>query len=261
MTHRFFKLDHGEDGVGVLTVNRPDQENFLDAQVLREFAGILEGLHREPDGLRVLIVTGAGDAFIGGVDPAALSGADGATGQALSELGQEVCRWLERARFLTIAAVNGRAVGGGLEVCLACDLALGSEAASFCQIEPQVGLVPGFGGTLRLQRRVGAQRARSMTYTARFVDAATARDWGLILDVTPAAELLGQAHTLARATLPNSAAALAESKALITLGGEAPLAAHHAAEARAFAQLLGSDDTRARFTSLVAQRADTEERT
>ena len=254
MAYEFFVLTEEPDIVTV-TVNRPEQENFLDRHVVREFVDVLTDLEDRTSPPRVVIVTGAGDqAFIGGVDPADLFGMDAATGHAVSANGQEFCRLLERASFVSIAAVNGRALGGGLETCLACDIALASDTASFSQIEALVGLTPGFGGTWRLQRRVGVQRARWMTYTASFIDAATALEWGLVYQTFPATELMGEALKLARRILTNSARAVDEAKALITIGNESSLADHQGAERRTFGRLLETSDTQHRFEGFLASR-------
>jgi enoyl-CoA hydratase len=252
-TFQYFRFEEA-DGVVTLTIDRPQDENFLDGDVLREMAHVFDAI----DALhpRALILTGAGDkAFFGGVDPKYLYAMGGTEGQAASALGQEICMRLERAPYVTIAAVNGQAFGGGLEITLACDLALASPSALFSQIEGMVGLVPGFGGTFRLQRRVGIQRARWLTYSASFFGAEEAKAFGVVLEVVPSAMLLSRAREMAAACAKSSAAAVADAKALITLGSEAPLSAHQEAERRAFGRLLDTTETKSRFAGLISERA------
>ena len=125
--------------------------------------------------------------------------ADG--GSWASSMGQDNCLRLDRMPVVTIAAVNATALGGGLELAIACDLTYASNTASFAQAETRGGVVPGFGGTTRLPRRVGTMRARWMTYTGHPIDAETALQWGLVMDVFPAEVLMSKVHEIARQIL------------------------------------------------------------
>src|SRR2546428_9650266 len=158
-------------GVATLTLDRPRALNALDAATLRELARAIRELRRD-GGVRVLVVTGAGDkAFSAGADIAAMAAMSAADGHAYSHLGHEVLARLEALAIPVVAAVNGVALGGGLELALACDLIVASEKARLGQPEINLGLIPGFGGTQRLVRRIGQTRARELIYLGHMISA------------------------------------------------------------------------------------------
>src|SRR5256884_3543800 len=152
------------DAVATLTLDRPKALNALDAATLRELARAIRELRRD-GGVRALVVTGAGDkAFSAGADIAAMAAMSAADGHAYSRLGHEVLARLEALAIPVVAALKGVALGGGLELALACDLIVASEKARLGQPEINLGLIPGFGGTQRLVRRIGQTRARELIY-------------------------------------------------------------------------------------------------
>src|SRR5262247_260570 len=150
--------------VATVRLDRPGAMNALDAATLREIARALREIRRD-DGARVLVITGTGEkAFSAGADIAAMSAMSAQEGHAFSRLGHEVFARLEALPIPAIAALNGVALGGGLELALACDLIVASERARLGQPEINLGLIPGFGGTQRLVPRVGVGRARELIY-------------------------------------------------------------------------------------------------
>src|SRR5256886_9021570 len=168
------------DAVATLTLDRPKALNALDAATLRELARAIRELRRD-GGVRALVVTGAGDkAFSAGADIAAMAAMSAADGHAYSRLGHEVLARLEALAIPVVAAVNGVALGGGLELALACDLILASEKARLGQPEINLGLIPGFGGTQRLVRRIGQTRARELIYLGHMVAADEALRLGVV---------------------------------------------------------------------------------
>ena len=177
-----------QDGeVVTITIERPDAFNALNRVTHEALNAAVRAVAAMDPLPRVLILTGAGEqAFAGGLDPSELVDFGPSTGEYMSRVGQETCLFLDRMPVVTIAAVNGVAVGGGLELSLACDLVVASPNARFIQVEAYAGVIPGFGGTFRLARRVGQMRARLMSYTGRPVDAETGAAWGLALEVVPA---------------------------------------------------------------------------
>src|SRR5438093_12109417 len=173
------------DAVATLTLDRPKALNALDAATLRELARAIRELRRD-GGVRALVVTGAGDkAFSAGADIAAMAAMSAADGHAYSRLGHEVLARLEALAIPVVAAVNGVALGGGLELALACDLIVASEKARLGQPEINLGLIPGFGGTQRLVRRIGQTRARELIYLGHMVAAEEALRVGLVNRVVP----------------------------------------------------------------------------
>ena len=154
-----------EGFVGILTINRPKALNALNSQVLGEIDEVLDAVDLE--NTRALILTGAGDkSFVAGADIAEMSTLTKAEGEAFGKKGNDVFRKLETFPIPTIAAVNGFALGVGCEISMSCDIRLCAENAVFGQPEVGLGITPGFGGTQRLARLVGAGKAKEMIYTA-----------------------------------------------------------------------------------------------
>jgi enoyl-CoA hydratase len=245
----------GEDGVAVLTLNRPKQLNALDVRTLEEIEGVLASL-ASGSTARALVVTGAGDkAFVAGADIAAMSKLGPVEARAFAELGHRVLDRLERLPIPTIAAVNGYALGGGCELAMACDLVYASEKARFGQPEVLLGLVPGFGGTQRLTRRVGIGRALEMILTGDQYDAARAKEMGLVLEVVPAAELLEHARAQARKIAAKGPLAVAQAKRAIHAGADADLATAFELERQAFAALFGTADAKEGMAAFLEKRA------
>jgi enoyl-CoA hydratase len=199
--------------IATVTVNRPAALNALDRRVLEELAQVLRDVRHDP-AIRVLIVTGAGDrAFVAGADIAAMSQMSAVEGMELTRLGHRVMQTFEDLPIPVIAAVNGFALGGGLELALACDLIVASEKARFGQPEINLGLIPGFGGTQRLPHRIGHMRARELIMTGDMIDAKTALEWRLVNAVVAPDELIGAARKLGEKLASKPALALRQAKA------------------------------------------------
>jgi enoyl-CoA hydratase/carnithine racemase len=156
-----------------------------------------------------------------------------------------------------IAAVDGPALGGGCELVLACDLALAGEAAKVGQIEALGGVLPAFGGTWRLARRVGHQQAMLMMLTAEVIDASAAKAIGLVLDSVLSAQLLDEARALTSRIAKASAQSVAAIKRATNAGTHLPAAAIAAFEEESFAALFGTQDQRGRMRAFLARRATT----
>jgi len=201
--------------IATLTVNRPAALNALDRRVLEEIAQVLRDVRHDP-AVRVLIVTGAGDrAFVAGADIAAMAAMSAVEGLEFSRLGHRVMQTFEDLPIPVIAAVNGFALGGGLELALACDLIVASDKARFGQPEINLGLIPGFGGTQRLPHRIGHVRARELVMTGDMIDAKTALELGLVNAVVAPGELMAAARSLAEKLASKSAFALRQAKAAL----------------------------------------------
>ncbi|HYL59187.1 MAG TPA: enoyl-CoA hydratase-related protein [Candidatus Acidoferrales bacterium] len=228
--------------IATLTVNRPAALNALNREVLEEMARVIRDVRHDAS-VRVLIVTGAGDrAFVAGADIAAMSKMSAADGLDFSRLGHRVMESFEDLPIPVIAAVNGFALGGGLELALACDLIVASDKARFGQPEINLGLIPGFGGTQRLAHRIGHNKARELIMTGEMFDAATALQWGLANQVAPAAELIGAAHALAKKIESKSAFALRQAKAALRAAFTMEEDAGLRFEQQAFGVVFSSED-------------------
>lgn len=183
-------------GIGLITLSRERALNALNSQLLAELDQVLT--EQWDAGLRALVLTGAGDrAFAAGADIAEMAAFGAAEAEAFAARGQAVMRRLERFPAPTIAAVKGFALGGGCELAMACDLILAAPSAVFGQPEVKLGVIPGFGGTQRLTRRVGAQRALELMLTGRNVKADEALALGICLSIATEGDVLAQALSLA----------------------------------------------------------------
>jgi enoyl-CoA hydratase len=191
----YLRVDWDGD-VAVVTIDRPDKLNALNAEVVAELGQVFRDL-REDDAVRGVILTGGGEkAFVAGADIGELAKMDSVSGVAVSRDGQEVFRMIERFPKPVLAAVGGYALGGGCELALACHLRLASENARFGLPEVGLGIIPGYGGTIRLARLVGLGRAIELTLTGQQIRAERAHEIGLVSGVVPREELMDRARKL-----------------------------------------------------------------
>jgi enoyl-CoA hydratase len=247
------KADH----VTVLTLNRPDKLNALNAELLEALSAALRDLEAD-DTLRCAILTGAGDkAFAAGADIAAMSEMTTTQAKRFAELGHSIGARIEQARFPVIAAVNGFALGGGCELALCCDFIYASDKAKLGQPEVNLGVIPGFGGTQRLARRVGAARARELCMTGDMVGADEALRIGLVNAVVPHAELLARVRDVAKKIASKGPLAVASVKRAILRGADVPLPTANELEATAFAALFGTQDQREGMKAFLEKRPAT----
>ncbi len=244
-----------EDGVGVLTFNRPKVLNALNAATIEELGEALAAVEKDR-AVRALVLTGAGEkAFVAGADIAAMSSFTPAQARAFAERGHAVLERLSLLPVATIAAVNGFALGGGSEVALACDLVYASANARFGQPEVNLGIIPGFGGTQRLTRRVGLMRALEIVMTGDHYDAARAKEIGLVLDVLPPAELLPHAIAQARKIASKGPVAVALAKRAVHAGADADLRVANELERQAFAASFATEDAREGMKAFLEKRS------
>ncbi len=243
-----------QDGVGVVTVNRPKALNALDTRTIEELGQVVEAARTDAS-LRALVVTGAGDrAFVAGADIAEMSALSALEARRFADLGHRTLAALEALDLPTLAAVNGFALGGGCELALACDLVYAGEKARFGQPEVNLGLIPGFGGTQRLARRVGPMRAMELVLTGDMIDAARAREIGLALEVVPADKLLEHVLGVARKIAGKGAVCVAQAKRAVLAASDADLATGSQLERQAFAVLFGTEDAKEGMEAFLKKR-------
>jgi enoyl-CoA hydratase len=240
--------------IATVTLNRPEKLNSLDEALLRELLAAITAIDDDPT-VRVAILTGAGDkAFAAGADIAAMSEMTSPQAKRFAELGHRVGARIEESRVPFLAAVNGFALGGGCELALACDFIYASEKAKLGQPEVSLGILPGFGGTQRLSRRVGAARARELCMTGDMIGAEEARRIGLVNAVVPHAELPAKVREVAAKIASRGPLAIAAVKRAILRGADVPLPTANEIEATAFASLFGTTDQREGMRAFLDKR-------
>jgi enoyl-CoA hydratase len=243
-----------DGAVATITLNRPDKLNALDGALLDALETALERLSRDPS-VRAAIITGAGEkAFAAGADIAAMATLSPDQAKRFSEKGQRICESIEEAPFPVIGAVNGFALGGGCEIALACDFLYASDRARFGQPEVKLAVIPGFGGTQRLARRVGLGRARELCYTGETIDAQTALRIGLVNAVVPLAELLPKSREVAKTIVSMGPCAITACKRVLLNGSDLPLTEANELESAAFATLFATSDQREGMAAFLAKR-------
>jgi enoyl-CoA hydratase len=204
-----------KDGsVGIIRVNRPEVRNVFNWETWMEFEEALKELHQDPE-LRTGIVTGTGDeAFIAGADLHMLKVRTPGMAMEASKKANEILLFMESMEEVMIAAINGWALGGGCEIALACDLRIASERARIGQTEVRVGIMPGYGGNVRLTRLIGYGRAKEMIFTGKILHAEEAEKIGLVNRVVPHERLMEEAMTLAQEIARGPAAIHIAKKAM-----------------------------------------------
>jgi enoyl-CoA hydratase len=213
MEFKTLSVEYAE--ISLITVNRPQSLNALNRLVLEELSHALHEVRRSPQ-VRALIVTGAGDrAFVAGADIKAMSEMSTVEGLEFCQLGYRVMRTVEELPVPVVAAVNGFALGGGLELAMSCDLIVASEQARFGQPEINLGMIPGFGGTQRLPHRIGRTRAAELILSGELIDAHKALEWGLVNRVCPPGDLMRTARALAEQLLSKPPVAVRQAKAAL----------------------------------------------
>jgi enoyl-CoA hydratase len=242
------------DGVAEITFARPDGKlNILDPVTLRELLSAVEEA-REAANVRALILTGDGKAFLAGADISVFPELRGPEAKALAEFGHRVANALESLPKPVFAALNGFTLGGGCEIAMACDVLYASEKAKLGQPEINLGLIPGFGGTQRLPRLVGPQRARELIYTGRTIDAQEAKRIGLVCEVFPHEDLLPKTREAAKLTAQKPPFALAQAKRVIRQGQDLSLDIANELEVQAFGLCFDTDDQKEGARAFLEKR-------
>jgi enoyl-CoA hydratase len=240
-----------EGRLAVLTVNRPQVRNALDGATVAEFHRALDEVRTARCG--VVIITGAGDtAFVSGADISSIR--ERQRDEALAGINSRLMTAVEAHEAVSIAAVNGWALGGGCELALACDLRIAAENAVFGLPEPTLGIIPGAGGTQRLPRVVGLGRAKEMILTGSRWDARRALEVGLVSEVVPRERLLEAARAMAGRALALGPLALRLAKAALNAAAQVPLAAGLAYETALQAITYQSKDKMEGTTAFLEKR-------
>jgi enoyl-CoA hydratase len=239
--------------LAIVTIDRAAALNALSSHVISELTQAAATIEVSMD-IRVVALTGAGDkAFVAGADIAEMLDLTPVQAQAFSEMGGAMGNAIETSEKPWIAAVNGFALGGGCELALACDFIYASDTAKFGQPEVKLGVIPGFGGTQRLARRVGIAKAKELCMTGDMIDAGEALRIGLADAVVPAAELMAKVKALAGRIAANGPLAVAEVKRLVHQGQSATLEHALALEQRSFGLMFATSDQREGMAAFLAK--------
>lgn len=231
-----------EGHVATITINRPKALNALSTAVLTDLNAALDEVAADQD-VYALIITGAGEkSFVAGADIAEMKDKSVEEAAEYGKIGNAVFRKIETFRCPVIAAVNGFALGGGCELAMSCDIRVASENAVFGQPEVGLGITPGFGGTQRLARLVGAGIAKEMIYTARNIKADRAAQIGLVNKVVAAEELSATVMKMAQGIAKNAPIAVAYAKKAINNGLQTDIDSGIAIEVEEFSNCFATED-------------------
>jgi len=240
--------------LAILTLNRPQVLNALNAMLLGELSLAIEDLAADSS-IRVILLTGAGPkAFAAGADIAELAVLDAESGRSYAVRGQAFSRRLETLGKPVLAVINGFALGGGCELAMACTLRLAADTAKFGQPEVKLGVIAGFGGTQRLPRLVGRSAALRLLLSGAIISAVEALRIGLVDEVVPAAELMDRAEALALEIAANAPLAIERTLIAVDSGLDHSLEDALAEEARHFGQTCATRDKAEGTTAFLAKR-------
>jgi len=254
MSYSNIRFEADERGVALLTVNRRDKLNALNRDTMRELGDAFERARKEA-AVRALIVTGAGEkAFVAGADINELAVLSPMEARELALRGQTIFRMLETMPKPTVAAVNGFALGGGLELAMCCAIRVASPNAKFGQPEVKLGIVPGYGGTQRLPRLVGRGRAIEMLITGETIDAAEAYRNGLVNYIMRPEELLPFSRAWVEKVLANGPQAVALAMEAVDVGLDCGLEEGLRFEAAAFGLTAATEDRREGTRAFLEKR-------
>ncbi|HUW47968.1 MAG TPA: enoyl-CoA hydratase-related protein [Patescibacteria group bacterium] len=253
MEFKYIIYDKNE-GVATITLNRPEALNAFSKEVVEEILHALEDVKTD-EAVRVVVLTGAGEkAFSAGADIKAMVGMTALKARELSLMGERLCVGLENLEKPVIAAINGYALGGGLEVAMSCDLRIASENAKMGQTEINIGLIPGWGGTQRLTRLVGMTKTKELVFTGRIIDAKTAEQIGIVNMVVPVDKFRETVSQFAKDLASKAPVALKVAKALINKGSDIGLESALALEREGFGVVGSSDDLKEGISAFTEKR-------
>lgn len=255
MTHElsFLLLQHIENGILQITLNRPQLLNALSTEMLDELHEVL--VHAKQDRrVKALLITGAGKAFCAGADVKQLAELTAASGYEFARHGQHVLRALEQLGKPSLAAINGFALGGGFELAMAATFRVAAEVAVLGQPEIKLGIIPGFGGTQRLARLIGKARALQFCLTGNSIPLDKAQEWGLVNEITSAADLLPRAQALLTDLTKLPPLALASVMVAIDDGYNLPLTEALQLEAAQFGLCCATADKKEGVAAFLTKR-------
>jgi enoyl-CoA hydratase len=242
------------DYIGWLKINRPESLNSLNSEVVESLEDALRDLEQDP-AVKVVVITGAGEkAFVAGGDIKEMAAMTPLEARAFARKGQQMIEYIEKMHKPVIAAVNGYALGGGLELALACDFIYASEKAKLGLPEVTLGVIPGFGGTQNLPRLIGPNKAKELIFSGKILPAQQAKEWGIVNEVFPAVELQAKVMEIAQAIARNGMIAVASAKDAIVSGLNMTKEDGLRYESSMFATLFATEDQNEGMQAFIAKR-------
>ena len=243
-----------KEGIAVLTLNDPKKLNAFGVEMLYEFQERLDEIENDAD-VRCVIITGAGDkAFVAGGDIVLQNTFNVVAAYEWACFGHRFLHKLETLKYPVIGAINGYALGGGTEIALACDILIASENAIFAMPEVGLGIIPGFGGTQRLPRKVGINKAKEMIFTGARISADEAMRIGLVNKVVKHENLLDEALNMAKMIIKNSTYSVSAAKTAINDGMQCDLERGLVIEKALYSQCFATEEQKARMTAFVNKK-------
>jgi len=254
MEYRYLRVEK-EGAIAIVFISREENLNALNTELLTELQMIMEELDTD-EKISVIILTGSGDrAFVAGGDIGEMSRLDPLSGRDFGRLGQSTLSLIEHIGTPVIAAINGYALGGGLEIAMACDIRIASDSAVLGQPEVGLGVIPGFGGTQRLSRLIGVGKAKELIFTGKRISGQEAREIGLVEIVVPREKVLDTARDLASQIAKNSPLAVKVAKSCIDKGAYLDIHSGLTIENEAFALMFSTHDQKDGMKAFLEKRA------
>ncbi len=254
MSFQLLSFEPDTDGLALITIRRPEKLNALNRALISELGEAFQ-IAADDSSVKALILTGAGEkSFVAGADVAEIAQTNPIEAEQTSRLGQQIFRRLETLRKPSVAAINGFALGGGLELAMCCTIRIASPNAKLGQPEVKLGIVPGYGGTQRLPRLVGRGRALDLLLSGEPIDAAEAYRIGLVNAIAPQEELIAAAKQWVHKVLANGPLAIALAMESVDTGLEIGLTAGLRFESIAFGLTAASEDRREGTAAFLEKR-------
>lgn len=242
-----------EDGIALIKINRPDALNAINTSTLGELEDCFKSISQDHK-IKAAILTGEGKAFVAGGDISEMMNKSPVEAREFAQRGQALLSFIENMEKPVIAAVNGYALGGGCELCMACDLRIASDRANFGQPEVKLGLIPGWAGTQRLPRLVGLTKAKELILTGDPIDAETALKIGLVNQVVPHDELIETSKKIAKKIASMGPTATRLAKASINRSFDSDIQTGTAYEAEAFGICFSTGEPKEGISAFLEKR-------